>query len=197
MGELIFMISYIAIMILLVVAEIYLLSNDKVRYLNTSYKALSNICSKNRNDESYDLGLFANEINRFYDEYVQEVPKIKKFFPNVVMWIDSIIFSVDCGNKRADVLKEHVSFLKDARDRLEQDNPFNKCERHQQDILRDISRMETNENEIVVQNIIKRTEEEFIRLCGDARKNEKANKISIAIGIIGIVVSIIMGAITF
>ena len=56
--------------------------------------------------------------------------------------------------------------------------------------LHDLSKIDANE--IVVRNIIKRTENEFIRLTIDVKKNERNNKISILVGIAGILVSIIM-----
>ena len=191
MEELIFFAGYIAVMVLLVVAEIIILSNDKSQYLNRSYNALSNICSRNKDAKSNDLRLFTNEINRFYDEYVQETPKIKKYFPNVVVWIDAIIFRIDYGNKRADVLKEYVGILKEVRDKLEEDNPFNKCEKYQQGILCDIKKLESNENGLLVENILNRAEEEFLRLSLEAKKNRKLNTVSIAIAILGIVIPII------
>ena len=82
--------------------------------------------------------------------------------------------------------------MKNARDLLAKNNPYNKCEKYQQGILNDISRLQTKENEIVVQNIINRTEEEFLRLTGEVEKNNKLNMISILIGISGIIVSVLM-----
>lgn len=174
--------------------EIYVLFNNKGQYLKTSYKALENICKLCDSDNTEVL---ARKINRFYEEYVQEDAQTKKFFPNVVVWIDAIIFRIDCGYKHASILKEYENSLKCIRDELETKNPFNKCEKYQQDILRDISKIKTNENEIIVQNIIKRTEDEFIRLSTDIRKNSRSNKISITLGVAGIVVSIIMALIKF
>ena len=58
-------------------------------------------------------------------------------------------------------------------------------------------KIKTSENELVVQNIIGRTEEEFLRLSGDVRKNNTLNLVSIAVGIIGIVVSILMAFMNF
>lgn len=174
--------------------EIYVLFNNKGQYLKTSYKALENICKL---CDSNNTEVLAREINRFYEEYVQEDAQTKKFFPNVVVWIDAIIFRIDCGYKHASILKEYENSLKCIRDELETKNPFNKCEKYQQDILRDISKIKTNENEIIVQNIIKRTEDEFIRLSTDIRKNSRSNKISITLGVAGIVVSIIMALIKF
>ena len=158
------------------------------------YESDENICKL---CDSNNTEVLAREINRFYEEYVQEDAQTKKFFPNVVVWIDAIIFRIDCGYKHASILKEYENSLKCIRDELETKNPFNKCEKYQQDILRDISKIKTNENEIIVQNIIKRTEDEFIRLSTDIRKNSRSNKISITLGVAGIVVSIIMALIKF
>ena len=194
MDIIIFLLIYLVILVAVIGFEIYVLFNNKGQCLKTSYKALENICKL---CDSNNTEVLAREINRFYEEYVQEDAQTKKFFPNVVVWIDAIIFRIDCGYKHASILKEYENSLKCIRDELETKNPFNKCEKYQQDILRDISKIKTNENEIIVQNIIKRTEDEFIRLSTDIRKNSRSNKISITLGVAGIVVSIIMALIKF
>ena len=194
MDIIIFLLIYLVILVAVIGFEIYVLFNNKGQYLKTSYKALENICKL---CDSNNTEVLAREINRFYEEYVQEDAQTKKFFPNVVVWIDAIIFRIDCGYKHASILKEYENSLKCIRDELETKNPFNKCEKYQQDILRDISKIKTNENEIIMQNIIKRTEDEFIRLSTDIRKNSRSNKISITLGVAGIVVSIIMALIKF
>lgn len=58
-------------------------------------------------------------------------------------------------------------------------------------------KIRTPENEILVQNIINRTEEEFIKLSGDIKKNNRLNIVSIAIGTLGIAVSILMAILNF
>lgn len=193
-----FLVAYVVLIITVVVGELLILSNNKGQYIRTSYASLKSICEnlKNENIQQMENHL-SNEINRFYNEYVQESPQIKKFFPNVVIWIDAIIFRIDCGYKHASVLKEYANTLKKARDVLETENPFNKCEKYQQGILCDIRKMQNHENEIVVQNILSRTEEEFLRLSGDIRKNNRLNVVSIAIGVIGIIVSILMAVMKF
>lgn len=194
MEAVIFLIVYFVIVVFAIGFEIYLLFNNKGQYLRTSYKALESLC---KSAKEKNINISSKEVNRFYEEYIQEDTQTKKFFPNVVVWMDAIIFRIDCGYKHAKVLKEYVDSLKCIRDELETQNPFNKCEKYQQDILRDISRVVTKENEIIVQNIIKRTEEEFIRLSTDIKKNARTNNVSITIGIAGIVVSIIMAFIKF
>lgn len=55
----------------------------------------------------------------------------------------------------------------------------------------------TPDNEILVRNVINRTEEEFLRLSIENKKNNKLNMISIAIGIMGIAVSVLTALTTF
>ena len=186
---LIFIIIYF---VFVISSVIYLIDNNKVGSLKISYKALENICKAY---DEQDINILSKEIKRFYDGYVREDAHIEKFFPNVILWLDAIIFRIDSGNKKLSSLKEYEDILKSVRDQLEKQNPFNKCEKYQQDILYDLSKIEANE--IVKKNIIKRTENEFVRLTTDIKKNERNNKISILIGITGILVSIIMAVITF
>ena len=110
-------------------------------------------------------------------------------FANVVVWMDAVIFRIDCGYKRAAILKDYIGILKRTRDVLEKRNPYNKCEKYQQEILGDMEKLKTPDNEILVRNVINRTEEEFLRLSIENKKNNKLNMISIAIGIMGIAVS--------
>lgn len=182
-----FFAAYLSFIFICIGIEIYIFLNNKNAYLKISYDALKNICESYRDG---DIRIISKEINRFYEEYVQEDAQTKKFFSNVVVWMDAIIFRVDCGRKSAVILKEYICILKRARDVLEEQNPYNKCEKYQQDILRDIEKLDANE--IVVKNILKRTEDEFLRLSTDIRKNERANRISITLGVAGIAVSVIM-----
>lgn len=87
--------------------------------------------------------------------------------------------------------------MKRTRDVLEKRNPYNKCEKYQQEILGDMDKLKTPDNEILVRNVINRTEEEFLRLSIENKKNNKLNMISIAIGIMGIAVSVLTALMTF
>ena len=191
-----FLVIYVILILLMIVFEIWILSNDKSKYLRISYKALMSICEEfSKGEMTFDDKKFSYEITRFYNEYIQEMPQLKKFYPNVVVWLDAIIFSIYFGTKSASILKQYTYNLKTVRDILVKENPFNKCEKYQQGILCDIEKMKTSENEILVQNIVNRTEEEFLRLSGEIKKNNRLNIISIAIGSLGIVVSILMAMI--
>lgn len=198
MGAVTFLVIYVLLLLIMVAIEIYILSNDKYKYLKISYRSVKTICdglcTEGATPSSKDV---AEELNRFYNEYIQEMPQLKRLYSNVVVWLDAIIFRIDFGNKQAAVLKTYVQLLKQSRDLLAKENPFNKCEKYQQSILRDIEKIKTADNEILVQNIIDRTQEEFLRLSGDIKKNNRLNIVSIAIGIIGILVSILMTFIKF
>lgn len=60
-----------------------------------------------------------------------------------------------------------------------------------------MDKLKTPDNEILVRNVINRTEEEFLRLSIENKKNNKLNMISIVIGIMGIAVSVLTALTTF
>lgn len=190
----IFLIIYFVLNILLVICELWFLSNDKHKYyLKISYKSLKSICEDFSKDGAvFNQEYFTQEINKFYHEILQEFPRINEYYPNVVVWLNAIIFRIDWGRKGASDLTQYTQILKEARNTLDIKNPFNKCEKYHQGILCDIEKIKTPENEILVQNIVNRTEEEFLRLSGDIKKNYQINFISIAISILGIVFSFLM-----
>ena len=193
-----FLTSYIVLVFVIVMAEIVVLGNNKGQYLRESYNAIKFICYKSINESSIDdVDYLADEINRFYNEYVQEEPQIKKRFANVVVWMDAVIFRIDCGYKRAAILKDYIGILKRTRDVLEKRNPYNKCEKYQQEILGDMDKLKTPDNEILVQPILYKKAPDFLRLSIENKKNNKLNMISIAIGIMGIAVSVLTALMTF
>lgn len=193
MDESIIIITYVILMPILIGAEIYILRNDKGKYLRSSYRGLKSIL-KAENMTKNDL---AEEIELFYFRYSQEKPGMKKFFPNVIVWIDSIILRVDLNYGYANEFKESVILLKDARNILARKYPYSKCENYQQDILLDVEKLKTQENESIVYNILRRIEDEFLKLSGDNKRNKRNNTISTLIGVIGILISILMGIIKF
>lgn len=73
---------------------------------------------------------------------------------------------------------------------LEQRFPFYKCTAAQVQILRDIAALETSAGS--TEELLRKSENEFIRLNSDGKKNEQNNRISIVIGITGILVSVLL-----
>lgn len=192
-----FLLTYVVLMLATAVLEVLFLSNDGIKYLKVSCKALTNIIINLDFSNNLQPEMVSKELVRFYNEYTQDTPRIKKFYPNVMIWIDAILFRIDCGRPSASDLKEYVLILKLARDILQKENPFSKCEKYQQGILCDLADLETPDNKLVVRNVLSRTEQEFIRLSGDIKKNSALNIVSIAIGVMGIIVSILMAIVKF
>lgn len=193
MVESIIISTYIILVPILIGAEIYVLSNDKGKYLRNCYKGLKSILKI----ENISKDTLAKEIELFYFRYSQEKPGMKKFFPNVITWIDAIIIRIDLNYGYANEFKENVILLKEARDILAEKYPYSKCENYQQDILLDIEKLKTHENESIVYNILRRIEDEFLKLSSDNKKNKRSSTISTLIGVIGILVSILIGLIKF
>lgn len=193
MSETIIVATYLILMPILIIVEIYILKNDKGKYLRISYKGLKSILKM----ENTDKNMLAEEIELFYFRYSQENPGIKKFFPNVIVWIDSIILRIELDYGYANILKENIILLKEIRNILALKYPYSKCENYQQDILMDINKLKTKENETIIYNVSRRIEDEFIKLIGDNKRNKRNNIISTLIGIIGILISVLMGVINF
>ena len=95
-------------------------------------------------------------MNRLYTEYVREYAKFKKFYPNIIVWLDAIIFRLDTYKKISQILIDKSSIIKDARDLLEKERPFYQCNEYQQEILNDVTKLKNGDNSIVVKNILDR-----------------------------------------
>ena len=87
--------------------------------------------------------------------------------------------------------------MKDVRELLNETIPYSNCTQYQQSILSDMCGLRSDDNKAIVDNILGRTESEFLRLESDIRKNSRSNKLSLMIGILGIVVSVFLAIIKF
>ena len=76
--------------------------------------------------------------------------------------------------------------------RYEQQYPFYRCTSSQVQLLEDIAGLKQGDNVHTVENLLKKTEAEFLRLNSEGKKNERANFVSIAIGVAGILVSVLL-----
>lgn len=188
MNEFIFLIVYIVILFLSLVYLLYYSKHDRAGYMRVSCKRLESMLENFNIDED----IMEKEIERVYDGYANEMPSVKTVFPNVIMWIDAIIYRIDSKYRCAKKLINYSKDIKKARDVLADKYQFCECNPTQQDILKDINKVRNKDNEALVDNIITRTEKEFLRTIEDIKKNERTNTISMIIGIIGIVVSVLM-----
>lgn len=190
MGAELFLTAYVCFIVALVIVQIELMTNSKTTFMKENCRVLEKICNEYAKYDNVDV--LEKEIKRYYLECIQEKPNMKKYFSDIIVWLDAIIFRIDSDYKYGRSLKKHSELIKSVRDSLVEKNPYNKCEKYQQEILCDMRKIKTKENEIMIQNIIDRTEDEFIRLSGEIRKNSVQNLVSILIGVIGIIVSVLM-----
>ena len=188
-----FLAIYVILIIIAIILEVYLLANDKYRYVRVSINHLSTVLQRNENIDT--INLMAKELNRLYIEYVREYAKFKKFYPNIIVWLDAIIFRLDTYKKISQILIDKSSIIKDARDLLEKERPFYQCNEYQQEILNDVTKLKNEDNSIVVKNILDRIITEFIRQNHDNTRNRILNSVSLIIGITGILVSVILACV--
>lgn len=188
-----FLAIYVILIIIAIILEVYLLANDKYRYVRVSINHLSTVLQRNKNIDT--INLMARELNRLYIEYVREYAKFKKFYPNIIVWLDAIIFRLDTYKKISQILIDKSSIIKDARDLLEKERPFYQCNEYQQEILNDVTKLKNEDNSIVVKNILDRIITEFNRQNYDNTRNRILNSVSLIIGITGILVSVILACV--
>ena len=183
-----------ALVIYALVIPIILNADDKVKHIKWSALGLKNVlkgCGKK------DTESISKEVQLLYDEYVQEKPSTRKYFPNVIIWLDTIILRINTETKSVKCVSEYYETLKNVREFLNDMTPYSNCTQYQQSILKDIGDLGTNENKTIIDNILERTESEFLRLESDIRKNSRSNRLSIMIGILGIAVSFVLAIIKF
>jgi DNA repair ATPase RecN len=188
----IFFAIYGVLMIVGAIIGGYVLTDDKNSHIKMSIKYLSNLFERNYMNFSAEV---IRELKRLYTQFGREYSKFRKFYPNIIMWLDAILFRIDTIKKISPVLLENEALLKEARDILEKENPFYQCSEYQQEILNDIRKFENDDNEIVVKNILNRSREEFLRQNIDNSRNRILNMISVIIGLTGIIVSVIIAVI--
>ena len=188
-----FLAIYVILIIIAIILEVYLLANDKYRYVRVSINHLSTVLQRNKNIDT--INLMAKELNRLYIEYVREYAKFKKFYPNIIVWLYAIIFRLDTYKKISQILIDKSSIIKDARDLLEKERPFYQCNEYQQEILNDVTKLKNEDNSIVVKNILDRIITEFNRQNYDNTRNRILNSVSLIIGITGILVSVILACV--
>ena len=183
------MIVVLTLLLLIYALTIPLILNtdDKIKHVKWSALGLKNVL---KSCEQKDIESISKEAQLLYDEYMQEKPSAKKYFPNVIMKISTESKSVKC-------ISGYYEILKDVRELLNETIPYSNCTQYQQSILSDMCGLRSDDNKAIVDNILGRTESEFLRLESDIRKNSRSNKLSLMIGILGIVVSVFLAIIKF
>ena len=199
-NELIVLTVLIMLYIIMVFGIVYWLSlniDEKQNHIKKTARGLKNVLKEYDKEEMVDIQKVSDDVKLLYDEYIQELPNAKKIFPNIIVWLDSILLQLSLERKRVQPLEKYYKLLKNVRDFLNTNNPYSNCTQYQQGILKDINGLKSEHNIMIVDNIIGRTESEFIRLENNIKKNERSNKLSIMIGVVGIIISIILAVIKF
>ena len=199
-NEFIVLTVLIMLYIIMVFGIVYWLSlniDEKQNHIKKTARGLKNVLKEYDKEEMVDIQKVSDDVKLLYDEYIQELPNAKKIFPNIIVWLDSILLQLSLERKRVQPLEKYYKLLKNVRDVLNTNNPYSNCTQYQQGILKDINGLKSEHNIMIVDNIIGRTESEFIRLENNIKKNERSNKLSIMIGVVGIIISIILAIIKF
>lgn len=147
-----------------------------------------------------DIAELAGEIQKYFDSYTKYNPSVHQRYSSVINWMDDILLQTNMFNgskhkkaKRYGILfDEYYNTLVLVQAHFEARYPFYRCTSSQAQILEDISGLKNEENAVVVENVLKKAEEEFVRLSQEGKKNERSNYISIAIGVAGILVSVLL-----
>ena len=142
-----------------------------------------------------DINGLATEILHYYESYAKYNPSVHQRYPSVINWMDDILLQTNLFLKRKKnvvYFDEYYEVLKKVREQYESACPYHHCTSSQAQILEDISSLVANADDAAAKNLIKKTEDEFIRLTKEGIKNERVNYISVAIGVAGILVSVLM-----
>ncbi len=164
-------------------------------------KGLHRILERQKaNDQMEDIEELAREIEKYYTSYCKINPAIHQRYSGIINWMDDILlqtnmFTESTRGKKKKLgvwFDEYYDVLLLVQQHYECKNPFYRCSSGQSQILEDISGLRTEENRFSVDVLLKKTEAEFLRLNSEGRKNERSNYISIAIGVAGILVSVLL-----
>ena len=147
-----------------------------------------------------DIEELSQEIVKYYDSYVRINPTVNQRYSGIISWMDDILLQTNMFTSKTRGKKkkfgiwfdEYYDTLLLVQQNYEKKYPFYRCTSSQSQLLEDIEGLKNLDNITVIDGLLKKTEQEFIRLNNDAKKNERTNYISIAIGVAGILVSILL-----
>lgn len=182
---------YFIILICFALYVSFLFLRDRDSYMKIACKRLFTtiLCMEN------EIKNLDTEIEKLYMGYSINVPSVKKVYPNVVTWLEDILYRINANFGYAKKLKPYIKEIKEARDLLYIKYPFYECEKYQQEILNDLKKIEKRndvlDQDIIVENLISRIQGEFLRLNVETGKNLKINIFSLFVTVISIIVTII------
>ncbi len=164
-------------------------------------KGLHRILQRQKaNGQMDDIEELAGEIEKYYASYTKINPAINQHYAGIINWMDDILLQTNMftdstrGKKKKFGIwfDEYYDTLLLVQQHYEQKTPFYRCTSGQAQILEDICGLRTEDNRSSLETLLKKTEAEFLRLNSEGKKNERSNYISIAIGVAGILVSVLL-----
>lgn len=155
---------------------------------------------QNLNGRLEDIAELSNEISKYYESYAKLNPTINQRYSGIISWMDDILLQTNMfsGSTRGRKKKfgiwfdEYYDTLLLVHQHFQGKYPFYRCTSSQVQILEDIAELRNSENASAMDGLLKKTESEFLRLNSEGRKNERTNYVSIAIGVAGILVSVLL-----
>lgn len=153
-----------------------------------------------QNGQLEDIEELSQEILKYYDAYAKLNPAVNQRYSGIIAWMDDILLQTNMftdstrGKKKKFGVwfDEYYDTLILVQHHFEEQYPFYRCTSSQAQILEDIAGMKQPENAAFLDGLLKKTETEFLRLNSEGKKNERANFVSIAIGVAGILVSVLL-----
>lgn len=142
-----------------------------------------------------DTQALAEEISNYYESYVKYNPAIHQRYASIINWIDDILLQTNMIKKRNKYgiwFDEYYEALKKVQQHYGSKYPFYRCTSNQAQILEDIRSLTSGADEGSAAALLRKTEDEFIRLTKEGIKNERVNYVSVAIGVAGILVSVLL-----
>lgn len=160
-------------------------------------KGLLHVLERRKQENSLDdIDGLTVEITKYYNSYAKHNPSVHKRYACIVNWIDDVLMQTNMfdGKKHrwGSWFNCYYETLEQVQKLLEQRYPFYCCTSGQIQILQDIAGLKSSGNVSLVEGILRRSEEEFVRLNNDGKKNARNNIVSIVIGIAGILVSVLL-----
>lgn len=140
----------IMLYIIMVFGIVYWLSlniDEKQNHIKKTARGLKNVLKEYDKEEMVDIQKVSDDVKLLYDEYIQELPNAKKIFPNIIVWLDSILLQLSLERKRVQPLEKYYKLLKNVRDFLNTNNPYSNCTQYQQGILKDINAVKFDVND--------------------------------------------------
>lgn len=183
-------ITYFVMLVVFFVYFWWSYSRDRNSYMKVACKRLKTTiqCMDG------DLTKLDEEIEKLYIGYANNIPSVKKVYPNVVVWLEDIVYRINADFKYASGLRENAKEIKSARDRLCEKYPFYECERYQQEILESLKKLNNSKDRpnesIIIENLITRIREEFAKLNKETKKDRRFNSVAIFFTVVSIIVTI-------